>query len=135
VERRLRTTSSTGVDFARKRQLLVFDRFLARIVQVFGDRATLKGGLVVELRVQRARTTKDIDLRLVGAPTDLLEHLRRASRLDLADFMTFNVAPDAEHPQITNEGMAYEGQRYRISRDSSCPKIVCSGRCGPACPT
>ena len=29
--------------------------------------------------------------------------------------MVFNVAPDAEHPAITNEGMVYEGQRYRVS--------------------
>jgi hypothetical protein len=29
--------------------------------------------------------------------------------------MVFTVAPDAEHPEITNEGMVYEGQRYRIT--------------------
>jgi len=114
LENRLRAASSTGVDFARKRQLLVFDRFLARLVQVLGDSAMLKGGLVVELRVERARTTKDIDLRLVGLPTGVVERLGRAARLDLGDFMVFIVAPDAEHPDITNEGMVYEGQRYRV---------------------
>jgi len=30
VETRLRSSSSSGIDFARRRQLLVFDRFLAR---------------------------------------------------------------------------------------------------------
>jgi hypothetical protein len=69
VENRLRSASSNGVDFARRRQLLVFDRFLARITRELGDSAMLKGGLVVELRVERARTTKDIDLRLVGPPS------------------------------------------------------------------
>jgi hypothetical protein len=66
VENRLRSASSSGVNFARRRQRLVFDRLLARLTREFGDSAMLKGGLVVELRVERARTTKDIDLRLVG---------------------------------------------------------------------
>ena len=63
VEQRLRSASKNGVDFARRRQLLVFDRFLARIVAVLRDAVLLKGGLVLELRLDRARTTKDIDLR------------------------------------------------------------------------
>jgi hypothetical protein len=32
LEQRLRTTVTSGALFARKRQLLVFDRFLARVV-------------------------------------------------------------------------------------------------------
>ena len=32
LEQRLRSATKTGRDFARGRQLLVFDRFLARIV-------------------------------------------------------------------------------------------------------
>ena len=71
LEARLRAASSSGVDFARRRQLLVFDRFLARITREFGDAMMLKGGLVVELRVERAR--------------------------------------------ITNEGLIYEGKRYRVN--------------------
>ena len=115
VEARLRATSSSGTDFARRRQLLVFERFLARIAGELGDSVILKGGLVVELRVERARTTNDSDLRLVGSPTGLLERLRHAAKLELGDFMVFNVTPDAEHPAVTNEGMVYEGQRYRVS--------------------
>ena len=115
VENRLRSTSVSGVDFARRRQLLVFDRFHARSVSELGDSAMIKGGLVVELRVERARTTKDIDLRLVGPPTGILERLQRAAGLDLGEFMVFTVAPDAEHPEITNEGMFYEGQRYSVT--------------------
>ncbi len=59
LEQRLRNATNTGVQLARKRQLVVFDRFLARVVAVFGDAATLKGGLVLEHRIDRARTTKD----------------------------------------------------------------------------
>jgi Nucleotidyl transferase AbiEii toxin, Type IV TA system len=75
----------------------------------------LKGGLVIEHRVERARTTKDVDLRLVGSPTALLHRLQFSAALELGDFMVFTVAPDAEHPDITNEGMVYEGQRYRVT--------------------
>ncbi len=80
---------------------------------VFGDAALLKGGLVLELRLERARATKDIDLRLIGSPESVLADLRQAGQLDLKDFMTFEVSPDTEHPQIQDDGMRYEGLRFR----------------------
>jgi len=113
LERRLRGANADGAQFARSRQLLVFDRFLARIVATFGDAATLKGGLVLELRLGRARTTKDVDLRVVGSPDNLLAQLQQCARQDLGDFMTFEVAPDQNHPEIQNDGMQYEGLRFR----------------------
>ena len=100
LEQRLRSAAKTGGEFARKRQCLVFGRFLARIVAVLGDAATVKGGLVLELRLERARTTKDVDLRLVGSSDDILARLQEAGRLDLGDFMTFEVGPDDDHPEI-----------------------------------
>jgi hypothetical protein len=115
VEVRLRTASTSGHDFERRRQLLVFDRFLARLTSELGDAMILKGGLVVELRVERARTTQDVDLRLTGAPSELITRLRRAAELELGDSMIFTVTRDTDHPQITNEGMIYEGQRYRVA--------------------
>lgn len=113
LERRLRSATNTGAELARKRQLLVFDRFLARIVAVLGDAVTLKGGLVLELRLERARTTKDVDLRIVGSPDDILARLQETGRRDLGDFMTFEIAPDDDHPKIQNEGMQYDGLRFR----------------------
>lgn len=113
LEQRLKAASKSGADFARRRQLLVFDRFLARVVAVFGDAVLLKGGLVLELRLERARATKDIDLRLIGSSETVLAKLREAARLDLTDFMTFEVAPDTEHPQMQNDGMRYVGLRFR----------------------
>jgi hypothetical protein len=113
LEQRLRSASATGTDFGRRRQLLVFDRFLARLSEVAGDAVTLKGGLVLELRLERARTTKDVDLRMMGSPADVLELLQAAGRLDLGDHMRFEIQPDDEHPEIQNEGMRYEGYRYR----------------------
>jgi hypothetical protein len=113
LEQRLRSASKTGVDFARRRQLLVFDRFLARIVTVLGNAVLLKGGLVLELRLERARTTKDIDLQLSGSPDTVLVSLQEAGRRDLRDFMTFEVGRDTEQPKIQNDGMKYEGLRFR----------------------
>ncbi len=113
LEQRLRSATNTGAEFARKRQLLVFDRFLARVALGLGDAATLKGGLVLELRLERARTTKDIDLRLMGSPDDFLSKLQQAGQRDLGDFMTFEVKPDDDHPDIQNDGMLYDGLRFR----------------------
>ena len=113
LEQRLRSATKSGGEFARRRQLLVFDRFLARVVAVLGDAATLKGGLVLELRLERARTTKDIDLGLMGGPDDILAKLQDAGRRNLGDFMTFEVGPDDDHPEIQNDGMKYDGLRFR----------------------
>jgi nucleotidyltransferase AbiEii toxin of type IV toxin-antitoxin system len=114
LERRLRSAATeTGAAFPRKRQLVVFDRLLARIVAVLGDAATLKGGLVLELRLERARTTKEIDLRVVGSPDGVLAKLQEAARCDLNDFLTFEIRPDEDHPEIQNDGMLYEGLRFR----------------------
>lgn len=64
LEQRLRNNSASGVDLARRRQLVVFERLLARVHIAADDTVILKGGLVLELRLQRARTTKDVDLDL-----------------------------------------------------------------------
>ncbi len=114
VEQRLRTATQTGPGLARRRQLLVFERFLARVVAIFGDAATLKGGLALELRIKRARTTKDVDLRVMGSAQELLAKLQQAGRVDSGDFMTFEVLPDAQHPELLNDGLKYEGLRFRV---------------------
>jgi Nucleotidyl transferase AbiEii toxin, Type IV TA system len=113
LEDRLKNASASGVDFARRRQLLVFDRFLARIAVTFGDAAVLKGGLVLELRLERARTTRDIDLRLPAPGSDVLVKLQSAGQLALGDFMVFEVRPNRDHPEIAADGVKYDGYRYR----------------------
>jgi hypothetical protein len=114
VERRLREEAAgNGVELARIRQLLVFDRFLARVTAVLRDRVILKGGIVLELRLERARTTKDVDLRMIGDPGLALTKLQEAGRMDLVDFLQFEVEEDRRHPEIVTEGMVYQGRRYR----------------------
>ena len=56
---------------------------------------------------------KDIDLRFMGAPERVLERLQEAARLDLGDFLRFEVEPDEDHPEIQNYGMQYDGMRFR----------------------
>lgn len=113
LERRLKASSTSGTTFARRRQLLVFERFLARVDRIAGEAVILKGGLVLELRLTRARATKDVDLRMMGSLSAVLARLQEAGRLDLGDHMSFEVRPDDEHPEMLNEGMRYEGFRYR----------------------
>jgi len=48
LEQRLRDSSKSGVELARRRQLLVFDRLLARVTRVLGKAAMVKGGLVLD---------------------------------------------------------------------------------------
>ena len=87
LEHRFKEASTSGMSLARRRQLLVFDRFLARLATVAGDAVVLKGGRVLEHRLAHARTTKDIDLRMQGSPDETLDRLQEAGRLDLGDFM------------------------------------------------
>lgn len=91
----------------------MFDRFLARLDLELGPAITLKGGLALEIRIERARTTKDVDLRVMGSPEGILDRLRAAGRRDLGDFLLFTVRPDDRHPEILNEGLKYEGIRFR----------------------
>ncbi|MBV8761871.1 MAG: nucleotidyl transferase AbiEii/AbiGii toxin family protein [Deltaproteobacteria bacterium] len=113
LEHRLKDATPVGTAVARTRQLLVFDRFLARVAIELGDAVTLKGGVALELRLERARTTKDIDLRVMGAPEGILERLQRAGQLDLGDFMSFEIAADPRRPGIEADGMKYDGFRFR----------------------
>lgn len=116
LENRLKLRAQEiGKDFGRVRQIAIFERFLARVVAHLGDRVVLKGGIALQIRVERARTTRDIDLRISGDPQSLLKGLRRAGQMDLdGDFLTFIVDLDPTHPDIEGEGVPYGGLRFRV---------------------
>ncbi|MBZ5708545.1 nucleotidyl transferase AbiEii/AbiGii toxin family protein [Nannocystis pusilla] len=63
LEDRMRAAVTTRNSLPRQRQRLVFERFLARVFAGFSEAVTLKGGVALELRIERARATKDVDLR------------------------------------------------------------------------
>lgn len=76
LESRLRAhASSIDSDLSRVRQILVFERFLERAFRALGRDVVLKGGVALELRIQRARTTRDVDLRATDDPTSVFELL------------------------------------------------------------
>lgn len=103
-----------GRTMNRVRQLLVMERFLVRVFETL-DGVVLKGGLVMELRLERARTTRDVDLRVTIGEAGLLDRLRVAAGLSLGDHLAFEVERDANHPTIEADGLRYEGQRFRVT--------------------
>jgi len=105
--------NETGRPYNRELQLLVMDRFAARVMEEYGDRVLLKGGFALEIQLDRARTTRDIDLRVEGDPSAVLERLRAAGASDLGDRLTFRAEDHPEHPEIVGDGARYEGTRYR----------------------
>ena len=92
LEQRLRTSTGSGPGLSRARQLLIFDRLLARISEDFRAAVML--------------------LRLTGSPAGLLQRLQQAARIDLDDFLTFQVASDPRNPDI--DAARYAGHRYRV---------------------
>ena len=115
LDARLRNDATAGrTTIERLRQLLVFDRFLARVGQHLGARVIVKGGVVMELRLEHARTTRDVDLKWTGPSSDVIGELRAAAEIDLGDFLAFEVAPHREHPTLRAEGMRYDGFRFGV---------------------
>ena len=49
---------------------------------------------MLEIRLTQARGTKNVDLRVMDSPCDLLAHLQEAGRLDLGDSMALEILPD-----------------------------------------
>lgn len=117
LEDRLRREAARlGMPLQRLRQLLVFDRFWARLTQ--GDLAVvLKGGVALEFRLAQARATKDIDLRVAGAPERVVHQLEQALAADLGDFLHYKIAVDPHHPVLQAEGFRYGGRRYRAQAE------------------
>lgn len=75
IEARLRQDASDDQDLARRRRLIAFDRFLARLAVTEHQAWVLKGGAALEFRMpDRVRSTRDVDLALAAGvdPTDLL---------------------------------------------------------------
>ena len=98
-----------GPEIQRRRQLLAFQRLLARLLPGLGRGVVLKGGLALDVRLGGARTTGDIDLVLFGAEATLLERLQALGQLDLGDFMTFEIQPKKDTPDVAGDGVLYGG--------------------------
>lgn len=99
-------------DPGRLLKRVAMERFLARVVAALPDQARLKGGYALELRLERARATQDVDLAFRKVDqSDLLEVLRDAAELDLADHLRYRIeATTRGVPQ----GAPYGGERLTV---------------------
>lgn len=100
--------------YNRYRQRVLFERFAARVYQAYGDLAVLKGGLALELRVQQARMTKDIDIRLEGNLDEQLDKIRHAASKVGDDYLRFEVAEEKELTEMVGDQIVYEGRRVDV---------------------
>lgn len=115
LEQRIRQESqSKKISVNRVRQLLIFDRFLVRLFSLYPKAMLIKGGMALELRTEQARSTKDIDLRTTGSKNDFFQKLEKAASHNVDDFFLFNVEPNADQPEMTGEGVVYEGLRFHV---------------------
>jgi len=107
-----------NLELQRMRRRVAFNRFLARM---FSDKTAgwvLKGGYSMELRLDNARSTRDIDLSFSGKTGAtgnkphkfILELLQKTAATDLNDFFTFQIG----QLQMELDGPLYGGARYPV---------------------
>ena len=109
-----------GGDIQRMRRSIAFDRLLCRLFDSPDEKWILKGGYAMELRIQTARATKDIDLSI---PVEILkgsddqpdvilhEMLQNAAGKDLGDFFTFVIG----EPMRDLDAAPYGGARFPVT--------------------
>jgi hypothetical protein len=118
LERRLANLAKEeGIDIQRLRRQVAFDRLLARL---FADPSSiwlLKGGYAMELRLQTARTTRDIDLMARCLPRGeadlsirLLRLLQDAASLDMGDCFGFAIG----EAMMDFDAAPYGGARFPV---------------------
>lgn len=120
LETRLQSmASSSHIDLQRLRRTVAFDRLLARLFLPDQTAFVLKGGYAMELRINNARATKDIDLtflhRLQTGELEfrdlILHELRSIAQQDLGDFFTYQI----EEARLDLDNAPYGGARYPVS--------------------
>jgi hypothetical protein len=115
LDERLRNQAKkSGRDITRLRQILVLERFLVRAFDALPSSAVLKGGFALELRLNRTRTTRDVDLCVGRTKSSLLERLRTAARADAGDWLSYEVRLGVKQPELLAEGLKYGGGRFVI---------------------
>jgi hypothetical protein len=98
-DRLLASVRRDGGDIQRLRRQAAFDRLLCRLFHEPGAAWLLKGGYAMELRIQAARTTRDIDLAIRQLPDGgnqwderaIRGLLERAADIELQDGFAFTI--------------------------------------------
>lgn len=115
VKRRAR---KSGRGFNRMLQIALFERFLARVYDALGDAVILKGGFAMEVRLTRARSTKDIDLRVTGDLDELIDKLRKAAGTQAAeDYLSFALGDESTFDEMLGEQVVYDGRRIQVQAE------------------
>jgi hypothetical protein len=116
-------------DVGRLQKRVAMERFLARVVAALPEHARLKGGYALELRLERARATQDLDVALRGLPGDaVLEALRDASELDLGDHLRYRIE-ETSASRISHRSTCRRS-RLRCTWPRSCMRSRCRERTG-----
>lgn len=121
VQNKLKEISdSDGIDIQRLYRQVAYSQLLKRLFNGNDTPWVLKGGHALELRLQKARATKDIDLALKEAAffdknankrnESIKEALIEKSRIDLGDYFDFEISG----PVTDLENAPYGGARYSI---------------------
>jgi len=100
----------TGEPLVCLRKMVAFDRFLSRLFLHGPDQWVVKGGFALQLRLgASARTTKGIDLLVMGEVHEIYPHLRESGAIELGDWFAFEVM-DTTTSGVDDIG----GLRYRL---------------------
>jgi predicted nucleotidyltransferase component of viral defense system len=119
LEKSLRDHSiKTGETIERLRLKVAFDRLLARICTQEPCFFFLKGGYAMELRIARARATKDMDLTWFKRNSDsiepvselILQELQTSARVNLNDHFIYRIG----QPQRDVENAPYGGSQHSV---------------------
>ena len=120
LEARLKDRAAAeGIDLQRLRRRVEFDRFLSRLAMQDRERWALKGGYALEIQLDIARSTRDLDLVLRTSPEDTpgftpvdaaMAFLRTSAAVDAHDYFAFAVG----RPMMEMEGLPYGGARFPI---------------------
>lgn len=120
LEARLKDRAATeDIDLQRLRRRVAFDQFLSRLAMQDRERWALKGGYALEIQLDIARSTRDLDLVLRTSPEDTpgftpvdaaMAFLRTSAAVDAHDYFAFAVG----RPIMEMEGLPYGGARFPI---------------------
>lgn len=119
LEERLNKISrDEGVDILKLRRHVSFDRLLARLYTKAPDNIIVKGGYALELRLDYARTTKDVDISFKGNLNGywsndgdrLQEFLQDCADIDLSDYFDYVIGSAS----LDLENALYGGFRFPI---------------------
>jgi hypothetical protein len=117
-----RMARDKGSDIMRLRRHVAFDRLLARLFSRQTNDLIVKGGYALELWINNARTTKDIDISFKGDlggiwkgehtsdPKALQDFLQNLATLDTMDFFEFIIG----NTILNLENAPYGGYRFPI---------------------